>query len=100
MTDCWSATAGLPDCRPVVPLPADPAGDGHDDERIIISQWLNANSERVRIVEVRTRPGDVHAIRPHPESCRAGRQRGYPEIDRRVRFGSLTPRPMSRLDPA
>ena len=48
---------GTPDCRPVVPLPADPLGDDRDDERIIVSQWLNANSERVRIVEVERDPG-------------------------------------------
>jgi DNA polymerase III epsilon subunit family exonuclease len=28
------------------------AGDGHDLERIIVAQWLEAHSERVRIVEV------------------------------------------------
>ena len=43
---------GLPDGQPSLPGQEDPAQDGHDDERRIIAQWLNANSERVRIMEV------------------------------------------------
>jgi len=31
--------------------------DGHDDERIVVAQWLRANAERVRILEVESKLG-------------------------------------------
>ena len=33
------------------------AGDGHDDERIIVAQWLGANADKVRILEVESDNG-------------------------------------------
>ncbi len=36
---------------------ADMSGDGHDNERIIVAQWLHANAEHVRVVEVEASDG-------------------------------------------
>ena len=48
---------GMSDFERAQHVEGEPADGGHEAERMIISQWLNANPERVRIVEVSSDQG-------------------------------------------
>ena len=51
------AHRAMPGCGPAPELPA--PGDGHDNERIIVAQWLDAHADEVRILEVGPVPGPL-----------------------------------------